>query len=253
MKKLLILFVAAALFSGCEKDFDEIVDSNTDSDYSARIIDIAVPDTFSVSDAYGGMLVSATVQTLTGSDYVFAVLTDGDVNSVEIALSDSVINDNTKIFKGEFPMSGIGVGFYTVYFYLNGKKSASASVYMLGQNTPPIIFNLSMADTVVIGEEFVFGVEAYDEDGASDIAGVYYNVYDPDGNLVHNSDGISDFPLSDNGDTAVSGDEVANDQVYTMKLYFPSGVPTGDWKFDFFAIDRARAKSNIITHILTVQ
>ncbi len=252
MKKLLFLLFALFAFYACEKDYDGVVEATAELN-DAEIIEVSVPDTAEITENGGSFEISATVEYLNELPEVMADLIKAGVRQSRIRLYAGTPVENPVIYSGVFEFSDTPTaGAYTVNFYVNGKLAASSAVVIAGVNHPPTVSNLVMPDTVTINESFVFSVEASDPDGASDIAGAYYNVFDPDGNLVSNSNGVSDFPLSDNGDTASSGDEVANDQIYTMKLSFPGGSRTGTWRFEFFAIDRQRAKSNIITHNLTV-
>jgi hypothetical protein len=50
----------------------------------------------------------------------------------------------------------------------------------------------------------------------------------------------------------VSGDDVAGDGRYALKINLPVGTPTGNYTFVFQAIDKSDSTSNEISHILTV-
>ena len=77
-------------------------------------------------------------------------------------------------------------------------------------------------------------------------------MFDPSGNLVRNSENISKFPMFDDGDININGDENAEDGTYTVVLRFPETVAMGDWEFRFNAVDRAGQVSNTITNVLKV-
>ncbi len=252
MKKFFGLLIFLIVLSGCEKNFDGIVETeNPGAGYS--IVSVSVPDTFRVNQN-SDIEFSVVVNAESTKPDLYAYLKKGNKTIASSPLSYSVNSSTGFIeYSGNFQNENLGnTGFYSFSLYDDNKMLFTSTIYIIGNNEKPIVSDLSMPDSVAIGETFIFSIKASDPDGSGDIAGVYYNVYTPDGNLVTNSQGISDFPLSDNGDTDISGDEVANDQIYTMKLAFPSGSQTGTWQFKFFAIDRAREQSNVITHNLTV-
>ena len=70
--------------------------------------------------------------------------------------------------------------------------------------------------------------------------------------LISNSENISKFPMFDDGDTNINGDETAEDGTYTVVLRFPESVETGDWEFRFNAVDKAGQVSNTIINSLKV-
>lgn len=137
----------------------------------------------------------------------------------------------------------------------SGQKSnkETRNIFVTDNNEPPQISNLIMPDSIKLDELFEFSIEAYDPNGLVDINRVYYELYRPDGSLVENSQGISKFPLSDNGDTNETGDLTAGDAIFTMRLMIPNGQQVGEWRFEFTAEDNFGALSNTIIHTLTVQ
>lgn len=120
------------------------------------------------------------------------------------------------------------------------------------ENFPPEISNLDMPQEVERDAFFPFSILVEDPNGLSDIDSVYYQLFDPSGNLVRNSENISKFPLFDDGDISINGDETAEDGTYTVVLRFPETVTTGDWEFRFNAVDKAGQLSNTIINILKV-
>ncbi len=120
------------------------------------------------------------------------------------------------------------------------------------ENFPPAISNLDMPQEVERDAFFPFSILVEDPNGLSDIDSVYYQLFDPSGNLVRNSENISKFPLFDDGDMSINGDETAEDGTYTVVLRFPETVATGDWEFRFNAVDKAGQLSNTIINILKV-
>lgn len=136
-----------------------------------------------------------------------------------------------------------------------GQKSNKETRYIFAtdNNEPPQVSNLIMPDSIKLDDPFEFSIEAKDPNGLVDINRVYYELYRPDGTLVENSQGISKFPLSDNGDTDETGDLTAGDAIFTMKLMFPAGQQVGEWRFEFTAEDNTGLLSNKIIHVLTVE
>ncbi len=149
---------------------------------------------------------------------------------------------------------------YTVTFSVTGtndndKKVAESNFnFNNGQdNVPPVISNLMMPDTIQTGQTIIMTVEVADSNGLNDVESVYYEAYDPDGNRVSNSQGIYQFPMFDDGDTAGNGDVAADDGIFTVRLTFPVNAQIGTWRFQFQAKDRANALSNIINHYVLIQ
>jgi hypothetical protein len=120
------------------------------------------------------------------------------------------------------------------------------------ENFPPAISNLDIPQEVERDAFFPFSILVEDPNGLSDIDSVYYQLFDPSGNLIRNSENISKFPLFDDGDISINGDETAEDGTYTVVLRFPETVNTGDWEFRFNAVDKAGQLSNTIINILKV-
>jgi hypothetical protein len=53
-------------------------------------------------------------------------------------------------------------------------------------------------------------------------------------------------------DGVSGGDTVANDGIYSLRVSLPPTTVTGTYRFEFQAVDRSAASSNIIVHRLTV-
>jgi hypothetical protein len=120
------------------------------------------------------------------------------------------------------------------------------------ENFTPSISNLVMPQEVERDAFFPFSIDVEDPNGLTDIDSVHYQLFDPSGNLISNSENISKFPMFDDGDTNINGDETEGDGTYTVVLRFPESVETGDWEFRFNAVDKAGQVSNTITNSLKV-
>jgi len=152
-------------------------------------------------------------------------------------------------FSKNFAEGNYSIKFYALDQYEQIRKLGAHSFKYISKTTNyvPILSNLSLPDSVKINIPFAFSVQVEDSNGLSDIQKVYYELYRPDGSKVANSQGISQFPLFDDGAENSSGDSTANDGIFTVRLTFPSGQPLGNWKFDFSASDRSNKLSNIIS------
>ncbi|NOX18021.1 MAG: hypothetical protein GXO87_07045, partial [Chlorobi bacterium] len=191
---------------------------------------------------------------------------DGSFSIGAASLENIESTNEQTVYEALFPMSYLYPnGNYFVTFFVRDnanfetKQVAESKVfYSNGQtNLPPTISDLrlyyigdepALLDTLDKNREFKFSVYATDPNGSIDIERVVYRLYDPNGNLIVNSDGVSEFPLSDLGDTEASGDEVEGDNIYTNKLTFPVSVDSGNWGFEFFAEDKGGLKSIPILH-----
>lgn len=121
-------------------------------------------------------------------------------------------------------------------------------------NYAPVLSNLDMVSSIDREVDFVFSVQANDDNGYDDIKIVYFELIRPDGSLVIDSrTNSSQFLMADNGDTDVYGDEIAGDSKYSFKNSFDSTAAQGTWTFYFLAEDRSDEISNEIIHNLEVQ
>lgn len=272
MKKLsLISLLILLVFTACEDIPNDVIDS-TDPDY--RLLAINVPSEFFYSPSDSVFTTSAKFEnTSTIARVWFNIVTDDGTASIKQNVQmlddgssesgDSSANDGT--YTGNTILGeSIASRNYVIEYYVENnarigddKTQLVASHTFLftsnSENFPPQISNLIMPDSIKLDELFEFSIEAYDPNGLVDINRVYYELYRPDGSLVENSQGISKFPLSDNGDTNETGDLIAGDAIFTMRLMIPNGQQVGEWRFEFTAEDNFGALSNTIIHTLTVQ
>ena len=122
------------------------------------------------------------------------------------------------------------------------------------ENFPPEIQDLEIPSEIERGIEFIFSINASDPNGLTDIYLVYFELFRPDGSIVYldEENQITIFPMFDNGDLDGAGDEIENDGIYSLKNSFGETSQTGEWTFNFYAIDNSGSLSNLITHNLTV-
>jgi hypothetical protein len=267
MKKYIIILIPF-IFWGCQKSFNSLVDAPSTT---AQVINILTADSAAYHQADSTIVLSVQLSSSSGVKSVEANIIAADfsqVNTSPVILYDNgnlADNGDAKagdnIYSNEFPLSTYYPnGRYTVQYYITDESNNTQLVAVhlftfnnMQTNKAPVISDLSMPGNVSLGSSFTFSLKVSDANGLSDIDSVYYQLYKPNGTLVVNSQGISKFPLSDIGDTQTTGDVTAGDGIYTMKLTFPSGQPTGSWKFQFKAVDREGSYSNIITQNVVVQ
>ncbi len=265
MKKIIVMiFLPLLFFYGCAKEDGTIVDPVTNGANSrVAVVSVDSPDTltYSVVTTFTAIIILSHPEEIKS---VTATLNDfrDNIPLATVALSQSAqFNDTTAEYSASFGIdTTFTSGVYSIDFAVTlisglSEKLAVKYIYIkrIYENSPPVLSNLVIPDTVAFNEKFTFHVDVYDINGASDVREVYYKLYKPDGALIVNSQGISEFPLSDSGDTSESGDVTAGDGIYTMQLLIPTGQPAGVWRMDFQAIDYHDSLSNIISHNLTVQ
>lgn len=116
-------------------------------------------------------------------------------------------------------------------------------------NDAPILSNLVAPDQVTLPAEgdinILLTVKVDDAQGDADIEKVWFDTIKPDGNPSSGNP----FAMYDDG---LSEDITARDGVYSLKIYMTSTNDPGTYTFNFQSQDRSGAKSNIISHELTV-
>lgn len=127
------------------------------------------------------------------------------------------------------------------------------SLFMIRNNAPPSLSQLHAPDSIIVpvgGSALIkMTVNVSDPDGAQDIKQVYFLSLD-------SSDPTQKFFLKDDGagDSGISGDILANDGVYTVKIQV-SDSPTvrKTYRFLFQASDAFGDTSASILHRVTVK
>lgn len=256
------------ILNGCEKDFNTVIDAQINNIHvtSVRAIDLIV---YNPSDS--SITFSIRFSSVTGLNSVSMNIfspSNNIINNLPIVLFDNGnITNNGDTTAGDFNYSNKYLfssnfenGSYNVEYKIllnDGITKIIASqhfVYDNGKlNVPPIISNLIQQDTVDTTVKFTFSVMVNDDDGLQDIKEVYYELFMPNGTKISNSQGLSQFPLFDDGNTSSNGDVTAGDGRYTVFLTFPNTVTLGSWKFDFTAKDKAGHTSNTISHNVEVK
>jgi hypothetical protein len=262
MRKAYFLLIPLLIW-GCEKTYDDLIDSGTDNYQVSSIagikdtVDMKVP-----GDSLLNLKLIFTPPSQVYKAYFDVYASDNSkLNSTPIEMYKIIddLYENQFILKREYPIGNYTVKFSAEGFEGNIKQVALGTFYFKnGQdNLPPMISNLVIPDTIAKGVTFIFTVNARDPNGLIDIRYVYFELYRPDGTVVQNppNSGNTLIFMDDTGDFVHFGDEIAGDGIYSFKNFFlddPS-TQTGNWKFVFQAIDRSNSLSNIVEHYLLVQ
>jgi hypothetical protein len=116
------------------------------------------------------------------------------------------------------------------------------------QNSQPIIRSITAPDTIIrptTGYQLLFfAIAVTDSDGYSDIQNVYLKRISPT-----ETDNIY---LFDDGMTALDGDDIAGDGVFSRILSIDATARLGDQVFLFRAMDRSGALSDSTTRTITI-
>jgi len=120
-------------------------------------------------------------------------------------------------------------------------------VFKIVHNDPPVLSELSAPDTVSrsSGQSFVLSVKVTDPQGLGDVSQVYFNTYKPDGAPSSGNP----FFMRDDGQ---GGDATAHDGIYSLGISISTQNATGNYRFEFYAVDYSGAVSQPIIHVITV-
>lgn len=265
MRNSFISILLLLLISSCDDIPNEVIENNFDG---IRVMNLTAPDVYEPQNSSEEFNVLAGFNQTNNIDSVwFNVSWTGDNKTVvrKIYMTDTGDKnlygdekENDKVYSGKTSsLNDESSGKYKLEVFSLDKQGNQKIVALryfqltsMAQNIAPVLNNLVMADSVNRGEKFVFKISATDQNGLTDVIKVYYELYRPDGSKISNSQGISEFPLFDNG---LADDTQANDGEFTSALTFPVDYETGTYRFDFTAVDKTDAKSNIISHNLVVK
>lgn len=267
MKKIFLfyLLLLSIIYSGCEKNFDSVIDKSS-SVYqvsSVRTIDsfryipgdslvlisISFVNSNDIRDVFTD-IISSSGQTLNNGYFKLydnGKLVNGDLDS----------NDNT--FSNKFLLSQLYPnGNYTIKYFVADKDNSIKQVAIQkfkfdnGQaNVAPVISNAIIEpNTVIVNDTTVIqiSIQAQDQNGLNDIESVYFLVYKPDGSTNNVK-----FDLFDDGKISDHGDQLFGDGIYSLKIQVDKSNMRGTYRFEFQARDRGKKLSNIINHFVLIQ
>jgi len=248
-------FLLVILFSGCEKDFNGLVES-TASNYKVTSVNSFSEVNYGLQDSTIQLWIQLENDDEVSSAYCTITDPDGD----ELGSSPVNLTKNGGKYSGEYTLSYSDIiGQYTVKYYVtdavSGTKLAAAHYFKYdnGQaNVAPVLTNLVFQDTVTRGDTFIFTIIPTDANGSNDITAVAFELTRPDGSKVTTSTGTF-FYMRDDGDYEHFGDAKSGDGIYSYKNSFGETSQTGTWKFEFVAQDRRGLLSETITHNIVVK
>jgi hypothetical protein len=267
MKTTVLTFMVliSAIFFGCEKNYDSVVDQ---SPSIFQVIGVRTIDSFRYIP--GDSLVLLTI-TFNNSNDLRSVFTDiyasdgGKLNHNSFTLLDNgkteigdlVAGDNT--YSNKFPLSQFYPnGIYTIKYFVEDKTNSVMQVaiqnfdYDNGQaNIAPVISNDSIEpDSLVVTDTVTIqiSIKADDQNGLNDIESVYFTVFRPDGTSNNNK-----LELFDDGKILEHGDLTPGDGIFSLKIQVDQNNMKGTYRFEFQARDRGKKLSNIINHPVLIQ
>ncbi len=272
MKVKLLTLTFPILILAC----DEIPNYLVEQKINYQIVEfIEAPDSFYYSFPDSSFVTSIKLNNSDNIENLWLKVSYYDGSFIihhQIFMSDKgdfyLTGDKTKednIYSAIIPMSKkFSAGKYLIEYYIQNKTIYSyddalkVAVHTFNYNNlqinlPPVINELMIPTTVRYEQRIVLKARVADPNGLNDISNVYYELYRPDGSKMINSQGISQFPLFDDGNTQLNGDETARDGIYTVFLTFPAGQPSGQWKFEFYAKDKSNLISDKTIHYLTLR
>ncbi|HSW55155.1 MAG TPA: hypothetical protein VLH59_08700, partial [Ignavibacteriaceae bacterium] len=217
MRKAYFLLIPLLIW-GCEKTFDDLIDSGTDNYQVSTIagikdtVDMKVP-----GDSLLNLRLIFTPPSQVYKAYFDVYASDNSkLNTVPVEMYKIIddLYENQFILKRENP-----IGNYTVRFFAEGfegsiKQVALGTFYFKnGQdNLPPFISNLVAPSSVTIGNDTTFiqlTLDVTDPNGLNDVLFVWFDSYLPNGNPS------SQNPIALFDDGVNGGDLTAGDGTYS--------------------------------------
>ncbi|MHB1688427.1 MAG: choice-of-anchor X domain-containing protein [Ignavibacteriaceae bacterium] len=265
MKKYILVFLPL-IFWGCQKDYNNIIDTqpamyqiiavNTANYFSYSPVDSLITISIKVNNSSAVSSVSCNIIGPDNSTLILSPVSLFDNGNLS-ANGDSAAGDN--VYSNKFPLSQYNPdGQYTVQFYVTDNSGNTqivaehSFIYNNGLNSPaPVISNLVVPDTVKIGSQndtLFVSVFVQDSVGLQDVASVFFNSFLPPDGHPSSSNPI---PLHDDG---TFGDKVAGDGIYSTYIILPPvGVTKGAYRFEFQAKSFSGKLSNKIIHNVVIQ
>jgi hypothetical protein len=254
MKKIAAGVLILLLSSGCEKEFGNLVDPVAPK-YSVQ--SVARFDTlrYNPTDSLVRYQIHIVYNTTPGNVYL-NLYSPGDqkVNSTpyylvdngNITSGDEVAGD--KVYSLKVPMSsGYLSGEYRAEYFATDNSGTSYRLAVNkfvfdngAANQEPLLSNLTAPDTLVVLDTTVFRItmKAIDPNGKQDLSRVYFVVTRPDGTSNNAA-----LLMYDDGNFTDHGDEIANDDIYSIIVSVFSTNQKGEYTFTFTAEDRGKKKS----------
>ncbi len=116
---------------------------------------------------------------------------------------------------------------------------------------PPVLLEVIAPDTLnlrAVPFTDVISVRVSDPSGLGDIKQVFFNSYLPNGDASQGNP----FLMLDDGNTG-TGDAVAGDGIYSLRITIPPTAMKGVQRFEFHALDYSNLSSNVLIHTIVIQ
>jgi len=267
MRKFYIVILLFAFISGCEKNFDEIVDIAA-SNYQVTGTNSYPLNTFRYIPGDSSITIYLNFSSSDGIALVYCDIYASDetkLNANPFSLLDNgnSVNGDERAgdnrFTNKFPLSQRNpIGTYKINYYVTDKVNVTKLVaeqqfiYDNGQtNVAPVISNAFVnPDTLVVTDTtfILTTVQVADDNGLSDIESVYFIVYKPNGSTNN-----SPVFMFDDGNFDEYGDEIAGDGIFSRIIKINQSNDKGTYRFEFIAKDRGRLFSNTINYFVRIQ
>jgi Bacterial Ig-like domain len=264
MKKYLFLMLIPIFLGGCEKSYNDIVDSQIS--YQVKSINTVSDFIYATGDSL--ITISLTVNSSSDIKSIYSDIYSSDNSRLntsplnlydngDVSSGDTTAGDNK--YSNRFPLSkSFPVGIYTVKFFVtdieNNTKQVAVHSFKYDNNQtsyPPELSNLVAPNTVTVDspKSIIFmSINASDPNGLKDIKEVYFITYRPDGSTSGEKN-----QMYDDGDISTDGDAKAGDGVYSLLIEVTPQNTKGTYRFDFRAADRSGNLSSIISHNILIQ
>lgn len=265
MKKLILILLFVLGLISCEEVPSETIEPGI---LNYTVLEITAPNFIVFSEEENSISTSVLIENSESVQNIWF-----NINTIdgleEISKNNKLLssdNSNIQTYNGKAILdNNLLTGKYEIEYYIEDNvRAVGENIYRVGtrqfqyqseaENFPPIISDLIIPSVVEKSVAFIFSIKVSDPNGSSDIDEVYFELMRPDGSIVYldQQNGLTKFPMFDNGDFEGAGDDKENDGIYSLKNSFGPTSQTGDWVFIFGAVDKSDSVSNTITHILKV-
>jgi len=139
----------------------------------------------------------------------------------------------------------------------SGESSNLLGVFLLGNRIPEILAitapdTVSLPDTSNVSTTFLVTCKVYDANGSDDIRRVSFLSYLSEKDSLMNGGNAIDL-IDDGGIGSYSGDEAADDQIYSITVNLKKTATLGTYLWVFQAQDQSLAYSRKDSHYIVVE
>ncbi|MBI2417719.1 MAG: hypothetical protein HYV28_07415 [Ignavibacteriales bacterium] len=263
MKKIIFLSALVLLFIGCEKDFNNTIEPQTEAGLADSV---AFPFSIKTLTHIRGLLIVPNAKAFvlgiadtsqpirlceltvynTGLNTVDTVMysldngTGGDLVADDMHFNWTIpfsFADSNQHFK----LTLRAKTFTNKWYYITQQSFAAVA------DKQPEVISIFAPDTIVVTkpDTLFLTAKVNDPDGLDDIASVFFTSIRPDGT----SSG-TEFSLQDNG---VFPDSAIGDGKYSSFIVVDGTNKKGTYTFNFFAVDKADQISPKVSHKITIK